>query len=1069
MTSNFYQQSNSNGQLLTVSRVPLKTKRKTRRSTLSAGKRTSVPAFMDKPAVQRVFLYMQLKNVSNLPVVAYPLELHLYHARNTLQNMSEHYTTETIIHQDEFNMDRPAFALGIIQDDIDDMNSFSDNPLVVTLYQRIPRHLKRELITVDKVRTQVSSWQLTVEKEPEKDLAKKPKETDKAAGDATKEMDTATDGLAPVEPDAFTDEDVEEEDEEYIDECLELVSRGHCDLLQLFQGKRFISNIPIMLYPEYGHKLQTRTAQKITTTSEWHMYSILPILKKTHFTNLVFITLESIYNAPEDLHARATHLGMSISIRSTKPVLNDQYEMLPLCTFYGFGSQIINEQNIVVVWENIKRDLLGKAPLGVANVQMETNLRIKMHRLFRQLLMTQGVDFKLEQIDTAADSALINNSLHRYVLTKQMQEILEAAVVHNHYELLLQLYDEIPLNVMYEGVINPSVFGYPEVNACRFAAQLSSVNKKTTRKTFRPSEGSSPELPMFAIVNLCFFQPLTKRNEPLDAYNESDLKSAKLRRCTAVDFQNEDDNARDILKELYRNFDEHIKELISFIIKNDVTSIEERHSYFCCNLSNLRNLLVDICGCDFNVRMPTKTNIEFREMLTHMHKELMERIYGLLNGCGWESISNCVLNQDNDQPRMRRLMEEYRNLCIIGDCVLAKQLFTELNAACTNHMLLNFYVFLNSVESLNFEHATNYLQTQKEHNWQGEYFVNLLKLYIDYEVQLKSEELPGEAYSNMIEKLRAFASNNNLDREAWVLLYCFYKQKNYLPGMEFTRWKYENLYDVPGRTMPLIPRSLFETFMPDHFNVFAKSVHIVKFYDVFQTFARLGAYGFAEAVFNEIAHEFSTIEVYLVNTTLKMLQGEIDNQFKVRTLPTDNSERGHMMRFYQAHINGNVEYSRRNYDEAIKYFKDLLNIDLTDTDILSVFYPSLLRLARLSFERGDFELSMKAYEMCVPSSKKEKNFLANYGMGLSLYYLNRLEDAIVYLARSTEVDIFLPDPWGYLAIINLRLDRNKTALDCWKIAKKYPEMPLNGRIYTELEKIKYSDVCLLVEDNCKPA
>lgn len=450
-----------NGQLLTVPRIPLKTKRKARRSTISGGKRTPLP--MDnRPISQRVFLYMQLKNVSNLPVVAYPLELHLYHARNTLQNMSEHYTTETIIHQDEFNMDRPAFALGIIQDDIDDMNSFSDNPLVVTMYQRIPRHLKRELITVDKVRTQASSWQITIEKQPEKHLAKAPTETDKAAGDATKETDTVTEGQASIEPDAFTGEGAEEDDDEYIEESLELVSRGHCDLLQLFQSKRFISNIPIMLYPEYDRKLQTRTAQKITTTSEWHMYSILPILKNIHFTNLVFITLESIYNAPEDLHDRAAHLGMIISIRSTRPDLDDQYEVLPLCTFYSFGSQIINEQNIIIVWESIKRDLLGKAPLGVANIQMETNLRIKVHRLFRQLLMTQGVDFKLEEINPAVDSALVNNSLHRYVITTQMREILEAAVVHNHYELLLQLYDEIPLNVMYEGVINPSVFGYPE-------------------------------------------------------------------------------------------------------------------------------------------------------------------------------------------------------------------------------------------------------------------------------------------------------------------------------------------------------------------------------------------------------------------------------------------------------------------------------------------------------------------------------------------------------------------------------------------------------------------------------
>lgn len=79
----------------------------------------------------------------------------------------------------------------------------------------------------------------------------------------------------------------------------------------------------------------------------------------------------------------------------------------------------------------------------------------------------------------------------------------------------------------------------------------------------------------------------------------------------------------------------------------------------------------------------------------------------------------------------------------------------------------------------------------------------------------------------------------------------------------------------------------------------------------------------------------------------------------------------------------------------------------------------------------------------------------------------------------------MADPWGYLALINLRLQHNKTALECWKIAKmvgcpcimiysflfyliQYPETPLNNRIYAELDKVSYSNICLLVDDECKP-
>lgn len=167
-----------------------------------------------------------------------------------------------------------------------------------------------------------------------------------------------------------------------------------------------------------------------------------------------------------------------------------------------------------------------------------------------------------------------------------------------------------------------------------------------------------------------------------------------------------------------------------------------------------------------------------------------------------------------------------------------------------------------------------------------------------------------------------------------------------------------------------------------------------------------------------------------------------------------------------------MEYSRQRYLNAIECFKELLTIDKEDTSTLAMFYLSYLRLARLSFECEDFELALQAYELCVPAAKMEKNYMANYGMGLTLYYvsevwlyihsiiiilylyhaqllliknlfhfifnslqLNRLEDAIVYLARSTEVDIYMPDSWGFLATINLRLGRNKTALNCWKMAK----------------------------------
>ncbi|KAH8418813.1 hypothetical protein KR222_008002 [Zaprionus bogoriensis] len=1046
----------ANGQRQRVSRM---SKRAARRSSQAVSAKTSLSIAEEPPRVlqQRVFLYMQLNDILNLPVASYPLELHLYHIKNTLQKMTEHYTKETIIYEHEFDKKGPAFAMTVIQDSIEDMNMFSDNPLVVSLYQRIPRHRKGELKTVRIVRTEASMWTIKGDAESRKsepNSSDKANETEANAKEKEKEK-TVEDELSE-----------HGEDDDYVEESLEFISRGHCDLLQLFHHKRFISNISIMLYPEYNRKLQTPTTQKITTTSEWHMYSIIPILKNFHFSNLAFITLESIYNAPPELHERAGYLGISLSLRAIQPtglgVGDAVEEVLPLCTFYGFVTQIIQEQNTIIVWENIKRDLLKTSRFSVSNNQMDTNFRIKLPHLFRMLLMTQGVDMRIDEIDTLTDSALINNSMHRYVLTSEMRAILEASLQHNQYEILLQLYDEIPANVLYEGVINPSIFGYPDVNSCRFASVLASTTRLLVAK-----EKLIPKKPMFAILKICFFHPLTKPAESLDSYNESQLKTARLRRCNDLGCLQEMEPEYDILKEVYRNFDELIKNLIGFIIKNEVSCIEDQRSAFCCHLDNLRDLLVEICAWDFNKQMPTKNNIEFREMLTHMHKALMERIDGLVTCCAWDSQSNCIVNHESEEMRTRRLIEEYRTMCIVGECVMAKQLFAEIKEGSSNKLLLNFYVFLNSVENLNFEAASNYVINERASNWNGDYFVSLLKLYVDYQREQLTESRPGEAFSNMMEQLRIFAAKNNVDREVWILLYCYYKAKRSLPGMEYSRWKYENLVKIPAKPMPIIPLSMYENFLLTDFKLSGKMLHGTMFYEVFKTFARLGAYGFAEVVFAEIAGEFSFLEVYLVTTTLKMLQGQINNNMVLRNYPMDRSERGKLLRYYQASINGNVEYYRERYDEAIGYYKELLELTASDTDLLPDFYVSLLRLGRLCFENGDYEVSQMAYELCVPFTKKKKNFLANYGMGLTLYYVNRLEDAVEYLACCTDNGIFMADPWGFLAVINLRLGRNKAALDCWKIAKMYPEIRLNNRIYAELEKIQYSTVCLLVENDCK--
>ncbi|XP_043654897.1 uncharacterized protein LOC122621175 isoform X2 [Drosophila teissieri] len=684
-----------------------RTARLTRRRRSTGGNEVSRIKATEKPGVeppletrtqQRVFLYIQLNEMSKLPKTTYPLELHLYHPKNTLQKMQERYTTETIIYQHEFNLKKPVFAMGVMQDDIEDMNTFSDQPLLISLYQRIPRRRKGGS-GKGKSRKGGTSSSL---------------EINQLITDASEGKENVPNERSSKRSSEQDGEEVGEEGEggTFLEGRLELLSRGHCDLLQLFQRRRFISDITIYLYPEYRSK---KINDKITTCSVWHMYSILPILKNFTFTNLAFLTLESIYNVPEDLHSKSAELGLSVSFRSKQPDESDgSFRLIPLCTYSGFISQIISDQNTIIVWENIKRDL--HLDMNFSFNQMETNSRIKLPKLFRMLLWEQDIDFQVYKIDPVSDLALINNSLHRFVLNEDMRKILEQAVVHDDYELLLQLYQETPGNVLYEGVLNPSIFGYPGVNYCRFACRLSPVREPSIKLSL--PRDTLVMGPMFCTFKICFFQPICERNEPLDKYNESLLKSAKLRRCFDMDFLKEDETDKDVLLELYRAFDDLITDTIRYIIKRDVQDIHDRKEFFCCQLSNLCNLVLKICGCDFNIRMPTKTNIEFREMLTHMYKELMERIEGVFTACCWKSTSN----KEHGEHGLNRLMNEMRLVSSSGQRDLAIHMYDEINHSTTNRVIFDFVTLLNSVECLQFEQAARYFAKPRTTDWSGYYF-----------------------------------------------------------------------------------------------------------------------------------------------------------------------------------------------------------------------------------------------------------------------------------------------------------------------------------------------------------
>ncbi|CAD6999928.1 unnamed protein product [Ceratitis capitata] len=97
-----------------------------------------------EPKAQRIFIYMQLKKVENLPEVDGKLEIHLSQAKNTLTKLEDSYPADNIIDLSKFDEYKPTFSLMVEQDNINDANILSDNPVLITLCNRAMVRVSRE-------------------------------------------------------------------------------------------------------------------------------------------------------------------------------------------------------------------------------------------------------------------------------------------------------------------------------------------------------------------------------------------------------------------------------------------------------------------------------------------------------------------------------------------------------------------------------------------------------------------------------------------------------------------------------------------------------------------------------------------------------------------------------------------------------------------------------------------------------------------------------------------------------------------------------------------------------------
>ncbi|XP_065364699.1 uncharacterized protein LOC135957823 [Calliphora vicina] len=969
---------------------------------------------------QRVFLYIHPKSIS-YPVDDMPsgrVEIEVEHHYNTITTLSDRFKPRNVIQVDEFEIERPTFSITIEQDSLDDITMLSDSPIMLTLY----------------VHTQRMS-------------------------NATEISEQGPSGQEYIGDTLLSDVRIP-------------VAQGFIDIMEHFNKKRSRCADTVYLYP-----LKT-FGQSLTCKTEWEIYSLHPLLKNIVFTNVLFITLGSLYNIKEDLMDDCTDLVAHLSFISKMPNVNNEYDKIFICKFTTFSKSIISTQNLSKTWESLKNlEFENTNSMGIV-----FESKLNLNQLFVNLLSTENVELNMGKINITEDFALICNSMHRYVLTDIMQKALEDILSKNQYQIILEIYSKQDENkILMQGFIDLSIFMYPEVTNCSFAIELrppdyksnSQVSTKDTVKSGKSkrkskNESHSQEQPIkenkipFAIIQICLNTPITNPTQDMNESSNHKKQRRKYGQCTAsILTKPNQSNLPTKCEQNYRAFDDLVREILDYIIINNIKTMNDDKEFFCHQLSNTTNKIMKLLACDFNIKVPTKTNIEFTNLVTTVYRELISRIYGYLNKCSRNALKNCAFTITTVQHFILTNITMAKYLYEVGNLEMANFIMNNLRVEYPNNSMLDFYILLYDIERGNLELVKEYLEKPlDDKDMEGELFTGLIKIYINYKLQLQDPEHTQTADEDLINALTKYnMSHSPKSLTGWILLYCLYKRYNYQPGMAYCRWKYENLYESLFVKLEFIPKSLWEIYMPHKISL--KSLKGQNYIKVFDKLLRLGLYNFAEWVFKEIADECMDIEIYFVSSTFMILHNKNQEHMTIKTFTVDDKLANFLqMRATLSLVNGNLEHLRdANGPASIKHYQNIIEIKELDN-----FNPYQLGLFRYAYKMMEEEMYEEASQIFLYFCDDNNNcIVASVGRGKACYYLGQLEEAEKYFALSTKYGMYMPNIWAYLALINLKRGNNYNALECWKYARLNQNTEIHIDIINELNKINCSDVFLYVD------
>uniref|UniRef100_A0A1A9W432 Tetratricopeptide repeat protein 18 n=1 Tax=Glossina brevipalpis TaxID=37001 RepID=A0A1A9W432_9MUSC len=610
------------------------------------------------------------------------------------------------------------------------------------------------------------------------------------------------------------------------------LAQGYIDMMQFFNKWRYKVTVDVFLYP-----LRPSNGMK-TCKMSWDVYALMPVVKHLTCSNAIFITFMSLQSVEDSLLYNCDDLVATISWQCKEPIeFTSKYHKVFICKYTAFTRQLVSNNTTSCKWENMKNPSLQNYEC----VGIYSDINLNLFSTISKLLVPEDSEFSFPDIEADVDFNLVCDSMHRYILTDTMHRQLERHVANDKLHLTVEIFRESdPTNVLLQGFIDLSIFMYPEINNCSFAVKM------TPPPTYRASSSITETMssintslsnitPAFAIVRICIKTPITQ--PPRDFFT-SEMTDSIYRNCWPIKGLKMALGSNDEKYERsYREFDNTIYDLINYIVKNNLYNTIGQDS-FSEQVSNVANSVLPLLAYDFNIRFPTETNREFANLMTTVYEKLVTRVHHLLMKDAEVNITYTDMQE---------------GLIFL---INAAKLMYEVENMDMYQYLFDQFIF--DVELGKYDSAREYLKLPySERDLGGELFTAIIEIYINYMEGLNSKEQTAD--ENLLIALNEFCENIQPKNQiGWILLFCLYKRHKYRPGMEYSRWKYDNLFRHRILAIKYIPTSRWDMF--NNFTPKLTSTRGQYFWKAVEVLLDIGLYGFAAWIFDEIADECSDIE-----------------------------------------------------------------------------------------------------------------------------------------------------------------------------------------------------------------